>query len=128
MTRETQRTITAAQGFFELGMWQAAWDELETIPPDERHLLEVIVLRLRLATAEAVHKVDGAKKANALLRKGESAHSAGSEYHYVLACLYAELGDIESAKDRLGRAFVIEPNLRPRAVEEPALKAVWDSI
>jgi hypothetical protein len=37
--------IGAATGFGELGMWQAAWDEMETLEPEERARPDVLGIR-----------------------------------------------------------------------------------
>jgi hypothetical protein len=43
--------ITAAIGYCELQMYQAAWDELETLEPEERALPEVPRIRLGIFVA-----------------------------------------------------------------------------
>jgi uncharacterized protein HemY len=42
------RTLLAAHGYWELGMHQDAWDELEILPPEERAAPEVLLLRLQI--------------------------------------------------------------------------------
>jgi len=41
-----QRHVTAASGFLDLGMGQEAWDELDSMPPEDRARSEVVVMRL----------------------------------------------------------------------------------
>ena len=41
-----ERTLAAAQGLFQLEMWNDAWAELEELQPEFRHLSEVIFLRV----------------------------------------------------------------------------------
>jgi len=41
-----QRNITAASGYLDLGMGQEAWDELDSMPPEDRARSEVVVMRL----------------------------------------------------------------------------------
>ena len=41
-----ERTLAAAQGFFQLEMWNDAWAELEELAPEFRHLSQVIILRV----------------------------------------------------------------------------------
>ena len=40
------RLLKAAEGYFQLYMWQDAWDELEELDPKYRHLQPVITLRV----------------------------------------------------------------------------------
>ena len=40
--------LSAAEGYIELGMYQDAWDELETLSDDEKVSPEVCHLRLRI--------------------------------------------------------------------------------
>jgi hypothetical protein len=64
--------ITAAIGFCELAMWQAAWDELETLEPEERAL--PIVLRVKLGIFIALERWESA----VLLAEGMIARSDDS--------------------------------------------------
>jgi len=41
-----QRHITAASGYLDLGTGQEAWDELDSMPPEDRARSEVVVMRL----------------------------------------------------------------------------------
>jgi hypothetical protein len=36
-------TLNAAQGFFRLGMWNDAWNQLEELQPEFRHLPQVMI-------------------------------------------------------------------------------------
>jgi hypothetical protein len=38
---EFERTLVAAQKFFQLGMWNDAWAEHEELAPETRHLSQV---------------------------------------------------------------------------------------
>ena len=42
------RQIQAADGYCELGMWQEALDELESLPPDDRGTLPVAITRVEI--------------------------------------------------------------------------------
>lgn len=44
----SQRTLTEAVGYLELGMLQDAWDSLEEIPAEQRHLPPVLQVRLEI--------------------------------------------------------------------------------
>jgi predicted Zn-dependent protease len=43
-----QRQLTEAVGYLELGMLQDAWDVLEEIPAEQRHLPPVLQMRLEI--------------------------------------------------------------------------------
>ena len=42
------RTLNAAQGFFQLGMWNESWNELEALALETRHRPQVILLRVMI--------------------------------------------------------------------------------
>jgi hypothetical protein len=46
-----ERVVTAAIGFCGLGMWQDAWNELETLEPEDRAQPEVLGIRLGILLA-----------------------------------------------------------------------------
>lgn len=48
-----QRHTTAASGYLDLGMGQEAWDELDSMPPQDRARCEVVVMRLVILQAMA---------------------------------------------------------------------------
>jgi hypothetical protein len=47
---------------------------------------------------------------------------------YNLACYYCQLGEIETAKRYLKKAFEIDLNWRKAALEDEDLKPLWDSL
>jgi hypothetical protein len=49
-------------------------------------------------------------------------------FHFMLACYESQLGNLESAKASLARAFDLDEHLRLRARDEPELKQMWDSL
>ena len=57
--------ITRAEGFFELGMHNEAWNETEELPPIDRAEPLVLELRLRILTALSQWEL-GASIANVL--------------------------------------------------------------
>ena len=149
------RVLKAAEGYFQLYMWQDAWDELEELDPKYRHLQPVITLRvlilnnlgkweaaaivgtgalrqyrefgpLYLATADALRKSAGAAEAKAVLLEGEPVLKDVGVFHFLLACYECQLGNVDAAKDRLKRAFKLDKRLRERMLHEADLEPVWD--
>jgi len=47
---------------------------------------------------------------------------------YNLACYYCQLGEMETAKDYLKKAFEIDLNWRTAALNDDDLKPLWDSL
>lgn len=145
--------LTAAQGFFQLGMLQEANDELERIDPFCRHLPEVLEVRAQVYSAlkkwdlvevvakrlwdatdepkwaatwaDALRKNDAIESAKAVLLDAVEKHPKAALLHYGLACCECLMGDIEVAKARLDFAFKLDPSVRERALDEPDLERIW---
>jgi tetratricopeptide (TPR) repeat protein len=152
-----KRVITAAEGFFALGMFQDAWDELALLAPEQVSGLLVLRLKLAilngmkrhqeaaeigasliangqadgdvyLATAWAIRRAHGLEKAEELLLSAESLLSDQAIFHYNLACYAAVLGRLAEARERLARAFAIDPAYRRLAPEDPDLESLRPSM
>ena len=138
-------------------MWQDAWDELDGLAPEFCHLSQVIILRvlilnnmgnwesaamigtgalrhypyfgaLYLATADALRHSTGAAEAKAALLNGEAILENEATFHFMLAGYECQLGDHHSAKLRLGRAFTLNMGLQEKALDEPDLAPLWESL
>jgi tetratricopeptide (TPR) repeat protein len=149
-----ERTIRAATGYCELGMWQAAWDELEKLAPEERAL--PVVLRVRLGIFIALERWEAAvalaegmiargedspvtwlhgalairrhrslEEARAFLVRADETLRENATFHYTLATLDCQLGNMTSAKERLSRALELNPELRLMALEDEDLWPIW---
>ncbi len=128
------RRLTAAQGWLELGDWQSANDELESIAPQLRAHPDVLKLRfgvysaakhweLALVVAEslakhlpgepegwihrsfALHEMRRTKEAQALLLPAATLFPDHWLIAYNLACYASQLGQLEDARHFLERAF-----------------------
>lgn len=151
LTLENQHHLEAASGYIELGMHMDANEELEQVSPELRSLPQVLVFRLQIyralkrwpamqvvartlalgdsknpkwwiAWAQATREVDCIDDARLILVNALECHDDCAEVLYELACLDCQLGDLTSAKQRLHRAFELEPSMRLRAFEEERLK------
>ena len=80
------KRVQAAEGFLQLGMPEDAWNELEEIEPELRHLPQVILLRVLIFNA---------------LKRWEAAAVVG---HGALE-RYPELGDLYLATAYAARRF-----------------------
>jgi tetratricopeptide (TPR) repeat protein len=152
-----ERTLTAAQGFFQLGMWNESWNELETLAPETRNRAQVILLRvmiynnlnrweeasiigtgalrhypdfgaLYVATAYALWHHSGPAEAKAVIAAGEPYLEEEAIFHVMLACYDSALGHLYEAKECLQRAFELDPAFKLRSLDEPDLASVWDSL
>jgi tetratricopeptide (TPR) repeat protein len=152
-----EKTLQAAQGYFQLEMWEDAWNELENLAPELRHYPQVILMRLLifnnmerweyavllgkgavqqypqfgplyLATAHALSRFEGAAAARTMLLSGEDALKDEPAFHFMLACYDSQLGNLDLAKTALARAFEIDEKLRLRALQDSDLKPLWESL
>ena len=153
---DPQSLLAAAQGYFELGMYQAAYDELDEIPAAFKTSEEVLALRvcilhkleswelarevaafLREAAPDnsqyviwegyATRRASGLEAARAVLLGAREAHPNEPIVFFNLACYNSQLGNLEEAKEHLARAIAIDGNDRKTALDDPDLEPVWES-
>lgn len=146
--------LRAAQGYAELEMWEDAWNELDLLAPDERALVPVAMMRLEilvamkryesaailgesliargirekqayLLCAYSLRRCRSLKAAERVLLSGSDILNDEALWHYNLACYASVAGRIDEAKERLRRAFEIDPRYRITALDDPDLDAVW---
>ena len=154
---KTDRTLLAAQGYFELGMLEDAMVELESLPAAMRERLEVLQMRLfihmrvrrwddaleisralcRLNPEETLgfihaafclHELGQTAEAKALLLAGPAALLDEATYHYNLGCYDAALGNIEDAQAHLRASFKLDRKFREFAKTDPDLKPLWNLL
>jgi len=147
----------AALGYVELGMFADAADELEKIDPLLRAAPEVLAVRVAIyhglkkwdllqvvaqklaeyevqnidwiiSYAYATRRVESIKAARKILLNAERKFPKEAVIKYNLACYFCQLGDLETAKNYLKRAFEIDLNWRMQALEDEDLKPLWDSL
>ncbi len=151
------RTLLAAQGYFELGMLEDAMTELESLPEPMRGKLEVLQMRLFIHmrakrweqaleisrglcrvgpedtlgfihAAFCLHELGRTLEAKTLLLGGPSALLDEATYHYNLGCYDAALGNIEDAQAHLRASFRLDKKFREFAKTDPDLRSVWDLL
>ena len=149
--------ITAAEGYIELGMPLEANEELEQIDADQRSHTEVLALRVKIYSAlkkwelmqtvakrlalidpenvqwtvswaYATRRADSIEAARIILVNAIERMPDVAILHSNLACYECLLGNLEEAKNRLKRAFEVEPRYRLTALEDEDLEAVWKSV
>lgn len=154
---DLERVLEAAKGYFQLAMWEDAWNELERLVPRFRHLPRVWLLlvlifnhmgrweyavvlgkevlrqyphfsAMYLAAAHALRHYEGAAAARAVLVAGEALLKEEGVYHFLLATYECQLGDLESAKAEVERACEMDGRFRSQALDEADLEALWESM
>jgi Tfp pilus assembly protein PilF len=146
--------INAAEGYLELGMPLEANEELEQIEAEQRGHTEVLAVRVsiysalkkwdlmqtvakRLALidpdtaqwtvswAYATRRAESIEAARLILVNALERLQDVAVFHYNLACYECQLGNLEEAKDRLKRAFQLEPRYRLKALDDEDLEPLW---
>ena len=154
VTRETKRRTDYALGYIGLGMFAAAWAELDGIAAEEQagprvrsvrvdfHLArrqwkKAVTVAGELARAYpdvenawigwayALRELQRIKEARAVLVAGEPHHGKTSAVlHYNLACYDSLLGALGSAQRRLAQACRMDAQFKAAAREDPDLVAL----
>ena len=152
--KETRRRVDYALGYIGLGMFDAAWAELEAIAAEEQGLPLVrstrvdyhlaakqwkraVVVAGELARAHpdvenawigwayALRELQRIEEARVVLVAAEPHHGRTSAVlHYNLACYDSLLGALGSAKRRLAQACRMDPQFKAAAREDPDLVAL----
>lgn len=154
---KTDKTLLAAQGYFELGMMDEALEELDLLPASLQEGAEVLQMRLFIHmrkkrwpealdisrtlcrvlpeetmgfihAAFCLHELRRTDEAKIFLLSGPAALLNEATYHYNLGCYDATLGNVEEAQAHLRKAFQLDGKFREYARTDPDLKPVWGSI
>lgn len=149
--------LNAAEGFLTLGMYEDANAELERIEPLCRVLPEVLEVRLEIygqtqkwdlmqvvakklaehdpgnaqwaiLLAYATRRAESIEPARSILWDAVERHPEEPIIHFNLACYDCQLGDLESAKQHLKRAFEFQPKCRAMALDDPDLEPLWAEL
>jgi len=149
-----ERTLLAAQGYFELDMLSDALKELDTLPFHDQLRPEVLELRvtilmkaekwrhaLRAAeklcavapdypagyihAAFCLHEMGRTREAKEVLLEGPPQIVNEPTYHYNLACYECVLGNMEAAKAYLETSVSMDSRFREYAKDDPDLKALY---
>lgn len=150
------KTLTAAQGYAELGMIDDALAELDTLPEKLRRDASVLELRLGILmrarrwadalligrrltrrspkknlgyihTAFCLHELGQTLEARTILLNGPESLHREPVYHYNLACYECHLGNLDLARLHLDRSFILDKKFREFAKIDPDLKALRET-
>ena len=154
---ENDRSILAAQGYLELGMFPEAARELDSLPrgrAEKPDALEVRALclmggrcweqaltvaeRLRVAAPEqaggfihaayCLHEMGCTEDALDLLLRGPESLRKKPVYFYNVGCYQARLGQLDAALKTLRKSFEMESSLRVSARRDPDLTALKSKL
>ena len=147
------RTLSAAEGYCRLGMWDDAWSELDSLRPADQKLTITKLLRMEVHSGRKEHQetaalaeellrsgvTDGAvylkgayairrsrslAEAEQFLLSGKDSLKGEAMYHYNLACYACVAGREEEALERLRAALKLDANYRELAVDDEDLKSL----
>lgn len=150
-------SLTEAQGYFDLGLYDDAWQSIEDQPTEDRESCDAFKLRLKILAAtdrweqchflsdglvqsdpswplpkllgaEALDKQGEIERALAFLVAGEVHLQNEPGFWYQLGSYHARLGDALEAKEAVARLAQLAPDLRVKVLEDPAYEAVWANI
>jgi tetratricopeptide (TPR) repeat protein len=149
--------VRAAQGYLELGMFLEANAALDEIDSFCRTAPEVLAIRLEIYSglkkwdlmrtvakklaeydpknvqwtiswAYATRRAESIEAAKEILMQALQHHPDEAMVHFNLGCYASQLGDLTLAKAHLKRAFVIEPECRLMALNDPDLEPLWAQL
>jgi len=148
-----ERTLLATQGYCELGMYDDALGELESLPaeytshPAVVELRTVVLMQARrwklaltasrslcrvapdrtagfIHAAFCLHELGRTNEARDTLLSGPERLRAEPTFHYNLACYECALGNLELARVHLEKSFELDKKFREFAKSDPDLAAL----
>jgi predicted Zn-dependent protease len=148
-----ERTLLAAQGYSELGMYDDSLAELDSLPEELTDHAAVVELRAvvlmqarrwklaltasrslcRVAptktsgfihTAFCLHELGRTTEARDTLLAGPDVLHAEPTFHYNLACYECALGNLELARLHLEKSIELDKKFRDFAKTDPDLAAL----
>jgi len=142
-----QDYVVAAQGYLELGMNQSAWDELESMQPEDRARCDVIAMRLSilqvmekwemgaeigrgavkafsergelyLLGAYHIRRAEDIETAFTFLKSGQSCLEDEACFWFNLGCYHCQLGRLKDAKECVRKAVDLDRSYQELVLEE----------
>jgi len=153
MIEGQERTLVAAQGYCELGMFDDALAELNSLPaefaehPAVVELRTVVLMQARrwkhaltasrslcrlspdqttgfIHAAFCLHELGRTTEARDTLLAGPDLLHAEPTYHYNLACYECALGNLDLARLHLEKSFELDKKFKEYAKSDPDLAAL----
>ena len=153
----TEKIVTAAIGYLELGMPVDAVGALESLHPEVKNTTEVLKMRAliyheaetwallepmaaELAKREpqelgwwvnwgfATRRTTDIPTARKILLDAERLHPESAIIHFNLGCYACQLGELDEAKRRVSKAIHFDASFRAIAAADSDLEPIWDKI
>ena len=153
----SEKIVTAAVGYLELGMPEDAANELESLLPKEKNTTELLRLRASIyheaetwALLETVAKeltrrepqelgwwvnwafatrrTTDIAAARKILLDAEKLHPESAIIHFNLGCYACQLGELDEAKRRVSNAINFDASYRAIAAADCDLEPIRDKI
>lgn len=153
-TSTLTQSLQRCEGFCELKMWDDAWNELETLPPELQLDLAVLMWRIQvlmgwgehrkasfiglspaqkfpeklgilLSTAECLIGCSDYDEAAKALKRGLEQLPENADLWLTLARVEALLGDLESSRDCVRRYVTLNPGGKAVLLSIPELDPLW---
>jgi Tfp pilus assembly protein PilF len=151
------RHLRAAIGFIELGMPEDAVFEIESLLPEDKNRRDVLEVRLEIYReakawslmevvarelwkrhpdgpvywtnlAWAVRRSGSMVAARDILLEAVKRFPSDAMTNYNLGCYACQLGDIEQAKTRVGKAIELDAKFKLLALDDADLDPLWEQI
>lgn len=151
------RALQSAEGYGELGMFEDAMRELESIPQEYQRDLKVAQIRMftllrfkqwrtalevsqllcndhpdqpvgYIHAAFCLHELGNTAEARETLINGPQSLLNEPTYYYNLACYNAVLGETQQARAYLKTSFKMNKKFRELAENDPDLRAIWQEV
>ena len=152
-----QRSILAAQGYHELGLWREAWRELDGLSDTSLHRpvflemrflslinehkwREALTLSRQLAevapneeggwvhSAYCLHELGRTSEAVQALLSAPASLRDKAIFYYNLACYSCVLGQIDAAREALHRSFALDKRYRDFARSDHDLEPLHPEL
>jgi tetratricopeptide (TPR) repeat protein len=149
--------LRSAQGFFDLGMFDAAWATLDDLEPSAKAHPETLMFRLDILSAqdrwheaaalgagycrdwpthcdlllkmaEALIELTDYDKALLLLRGASESLHKDAMYYYTVASCACRVGRLEEAKAALSECFNHDGTFPQHALSDPNFEPIWQSF
>ena len=149
-----EKQIQAAVGYLELGMLVEANDEIESLPPhlktssaalgvrleiyraaEKWNLMEVVARELWKRHQEepvywndlawTVRRASGLGEALKISSEALEKFPDDAMTNYNLGCNLCQLGDLEAAKEKVGKAIKLDAKYKLLALDDPDLEPMW---
>lgn len=149
-----EHSLDAVFGYYSLGLFEDAWEEIESLPDAARITDPVLELRLSILHklgkwetarilaeslaikspenpnwwilwAYSIRREKNVREAQGVLWQAVQIHPVCAPIVYNLACYACVLGQREDARGLLARAIALDPDFKATALDDPDLEPIF---